>query len=190
MRNFFKRSERNSRSRRPNRGVSAVAASLASAALVAGLASYPVGAQVSETVSTTSSAVVSDDAVTVDRSGNVDRITIRDTEDNPWDSGRKASEEYIWGVKRTGAGEITRIVSVVADGVELEPQYFGYVNGDGFAVIGIDEDVFTTIPPRKLEIEVETTEVGEYSIAEPEEVPTARELSETCLLYTSDAADE
>ncbi|OEX93974.1 hypothetical protein A0K93_09560 [Corynebacterium sp. BCW_4722] len=178
MRNLFKRSERANRSRRPNRGVSAVAAAVASAALVAGLASYPVGAQVSDTNSTISSAVVAD-AVTVDRSGNVDRITIRDTEDNPWDSGRKASEEYIWGVKREGAGEITRIISVVADGVELEPEFYGFVNGETFDVIGIDEDALSTLPPFELEIEVETTGSGAYSIAEADEVPTAAELSRT-----------
>lgn len=129
--------------------------------------------------STPKPVVVEPNSVTVERDGDIDRIIIRDTDDNPWDSGRKASDEYIWGVKRTGEGDITRIVSVTADGEELEPQHFGYVNGDDFDIIGIDEDAFWTIPPMKLEIEVETTEAGDYAIAEPEEVPTARELSET-----------
>lgn len=129
--------------------------------------------------STPKPVVVEPNSVTVERDGDIDRIIIRDTDDNPWDSGRKASDEYIWGVKRTGEGDITRIVSVTADGEELEPQHFGYVNGDDFDIIGIDEDAFWTIPPMKLEIEVETTEAGDYAIAEPEEVPTARELLET-----------
>lgn len=177
MRNIFKPAARtaSSRSRRSVRGVAAVVASFA---LAAGMGSYPVDAQVSDTVSTTSSTAVSD-AVTVDRSGNVDHIAIRDTDDNPWDSGRKASDEYIWGVKREGAGEITRIISVVADGVELEPEFYGFVNGEGFDVIGIDEDALSTLPPFKLEIEVETTGSGAYSIAESDEVPTAAKLSRT-----------
>lgn len=205
MRNILKPAARtaSSRARRSVRGVAAVVASVA---LAAGLGSYPVDAQetsaetttsaTAETVaSTTTTAetptsaqasseapkpvVVEPNSVTVERDGDVDHITIRDTDDNPWDSGRKASDEYIWGVKRIGDGDITRIVKVVADGEELDPQYFGYVNGEGFDVIGIDEDAFWTIPPMKLEIEVETSDEGVYAIAEPYEVPTARELSET-----------
>lgn len=214
MRNILKPAARtaSSRARRSVRGVAAVVASVA---LAAGLGSYPVDAQetIAETttsataetaVSTTTAAetptssqasseapkpvVVGPNSVTVERDGDVDHITIRDTDDNPWDSGRKASDEYIWGVKRTGDGDITRIVKVVADGEELDPQYFGYVNGEDFDVIGIDEDAFWTIPPMKLEIEVETTEAGEYAIAEPDEVPTARELSETGYGRTDQAA--
>lgn len=206
MRNVMKpAATASSRARRSVRGVAAVVASLA---LAAGLGSYPVDAQETaatattvesavasknvETAETASAStassvssstpkpvVVEPNSVTVERDGDIDRIIIRDTDDNPWDSGRKASDEYIWGVKRTGEGGITRIVSVTADGEELEPQHFGYVNGDDFDIIGIDEDAFWTIPPMKLEIEVETTEAGDYAIAEPEEVPTARELSET-----------
>lgn len=138
--------------------------------------------------STPKPVVVEPNSVTVERDGDIDRITIRDTDDNPWDSGRKASDEYIWGVKRTGDGDITRIVSVIADGEELDPQYFGYANGEDFDIIGIDEDAFWTIPPMKLEIEVETTEVGEYAIAEPDEVPTARQFSETGYGHTDQAA--
>ena len=214
MRNVMKpAATASSRARRSVRGVAAVVASLA---LAAGLGSYPVYAQEpvastttstaagttvpetkeSTTASTASSAsssttkpvVVEPNSVTVERSGNIDHITIRDTDDNPWDSGRKASDEYIWGVKRTGEGDITRIVSVTADGKELDSQYFGYVNGEGFDVIGIDEDAFWSIPPMKLEIEVETTKAGNYTIAEPEEVPTARELSETGYGRTDQAA--
>ncbi len=214
MRNILKPAARtaSSRARRSVRGVAAVVASVA---LAAGLGSYPVDAQetsaetttsaTAETAASTTTAaetptssqtfsaapkpvVVEPNSVTVEREDDVDHITIRDTDDNPWDSGRKASDEYIWGVKRTGDGDITRIVKVVADGEELDPQYFGYVNGEDFDVIGIDEDAFWTIPPMELEIEVETTEAGEYAIAEPDEVPTARELSETGYGCTDQAA--
>ncbi|MDK8879126.1 VWA domain-containing protein [Corynebacterium sp. MSK008] len=212
MRNILKPAARtaSSRARRSVRGVAAVVASVA---LAAGMGSYPVDAQETSTETTTSAVettasttaaetpsssqtaseapkpvVAEPNSVTVERDGDVDHITIRDTDDNPWDSGRKASDEYIWGVKRIGDGDITRIVKVVADGEELDPQYFGYVNGEDFDVIGIDEDAFWTIPPMKLEIEVETTEVGDYAIAEPDEVPTARELSETGYGRTDQAA--
>lgn len=211
MRNILKPAARtaSSRARRSVRGAAAVVASVA---LAAGMGSYPVDAQETaspETAATTTTAtetispstseaapvststtkeLAAPNSVTVDRDGNVDHITIRDTDDNPWDSGRKASDEYIWGVKRTGAGDITRIVSVTADGKELDSQYFGYVNGEDFDVIGIDEDAFWAIPPMKLEIAVETTEAGSYAIAEPEEVPTARELSETGYGRTEQAA--
>lgn len=185
MRNIMKpAATASSRTRRSVRGVAAVVASLA---LAAGLGSYPVDAQETATITTTSSAAVSD-AVTVDRSGNVDHITIRDTDDNPWDSGRKASDEYIWGVKREGSGEITRINKVVADGVELEPEFYGFVNGKDFGVIGIDEDALSTLPPLELKIEVETTGSGTYSIAESDEVPTAAELSRTGYGINPDAA--
>lgn len=202
MRNFLKPAARTARSRarRSVRGFSAV---IASVALAAGLGAHPVDAQETETVtatttadsstspaeSTTTNPVVAEpNSVTVERMGTIDRITVRDTDDNPWGSGRKASDEFIWGVKRVGDGDITRIVSVTADGQELDPQYFGFVNGQDSDVIGIDEDAFSTIPPTKLEIEAETTAAGEYEIAEPEEVPTARELSATGFGQTDQAA--
>lgn len=204
MRNILKPAARtaSSRARRSVRGVAAVVASVA---LAAGLGSYPVEAQETETEtvtatttadpstppaeSTTTNPVSAEpNSVTVERMGTIDRITVRDTDDNPWDSGRKASDEFIWGVKRIDDGDIIRIVSVTADGEELDPQYFGFVNGEDFDVIGIDEDAFSTIPPMKLEIEAETTAAGDYAIADPEEVPTARELSATGFGQTDQAA--
>lgn len=171
MRNFFKRSERNSRSRRPNRGVSAVAASLASAALVAGLASYPVGAQDTAVVSTT------DSAVQTTRTGSVDTITIDDFDGATWGYGAKASIEDIFAIKRSGAGEIEEILSLTVDGTTLDPEFYGFTNNAMGGFIAFDLDALNEVPPKLVELEVRTSAAADYSIAESDEVPTARELS-------------
>lgn len=183
MRNFLKRSERSNRSRRPNRGVHAFAASVASAALVFGLGGYPVEAQdraVSETQSPVTSVAESDvipGAVESTRNNGVDVIEIEDPDGSAWGFGAKASGEDIFALKRTGQGQIAEILKFTADGKDLDPEFYGYVNGSEGGYIAFDLDALDTIPPRLVEIEVRTSGEASYAIAESDEVPTARELS-------------
>lgn len=219
MRNIFKRSERDNRSRRPNRGVSAIAASIASAALVAGLASYPVGAQ--DTTVPSSSSVSSEVApstvtqpdtstpdssvpassaapssaktalgpVQVSRTGDIDRIVIDDPDGEVWGYGAKASMEDIFGITRSGSGEIEEIIKVAIDGEELDPQFFGFVNDPDGGVLAFDLDALNEVPPRHVEFEVRTAASATYAIAESDEVPMAKDLNEQSTYgKTADAA--
>lgn len=219
MRNIFKRSERHNRSRRPNRGVSAIAASIASAALVAGLGSYPVGAQ--DTTVPSSSSVSSEVApstvtepdtsapdtsvpassawpssveapsgpVQVSRAGDIDRIVIDDPDGEVWGYGAKASMEDIFGITRSGSGEIEEILKVAIDGEELDPQFFGFVNDPDGGVLAFDLDALNEIPPRHVEFEVRTAASATYVIAESDEVPTAKDLNaQSTYGKTADAA--
>ena len=201
MRNFFKPTKRgsNARSRRPLRGV---AAAVASVALVAGLGGYPGDAVAQEATTAASSAAETPDepsaeatskpttaeGVTVERSGDVDHIVVDDSDVNVWDSGRKASDEDIIALKRTGEGTIEEIIKVVADGKELDPQYYGFVNDDNGGYIAVDMDGLNVTPPMHIEYEVRATEAAEYEIAESDEVPTARELSASGFGQTENAA--
>lgn len=203
MRNFFKPTTRgaNARSRRPLRGV---AAAVASVALVAGLGSYSGDAVAQETTTKANPAATttaepsaealprpkttSADGVTVERSGDIDTIVVDDSDVNVWDSGRKASDEDIIALKRTGQGTIEEIIKIVADGKELDPQYYGFVNDDNGGYIAVDMDGLDVIPPMNIEFEVRTTEGAEYDIAESDEVPTARELSKSGFGQTENAA--
>lgn len=170
MRNILKPAARtaSSRTRRPLRGVAAVVASVA---LAAGLGSYPVDAQDTAAVSTTSSAVEAA------RAGSVDTITINDPDGESWGYGAKASIEDIFAIKRSGAGEIEEILSLTVDGTTLDPEFYGFTNNAMGGLIAFDLDALNEVPPKLVKVEVRTTDAATYSIAESDEVPTARELS-------------
>ncbi|MBC3178326.1 LPXTG cell wall anchor domain-containing protein [Corynebacterium lujinxingii] len=169
MRNILKPAARtaSSRSRRSVRGVAAVVASFA---LAAGLGSYPVDAQETAAVSETAS-------VQATRIGDVDVITINDSDGEAWGYGAKASLEDIFGIKRSGEGEIEEIVSLTVDGKKLAPEFYGFTNNAGGGYIAFDLDALNEVPPKLVEVEARTTGAATYSIAESDAVPTARELS-------------
>lgn len=207
MRNVMKRSgARNSKARRSVRGLSAVLASLA---LTAGLASYPVEvtAQESEVVSDDTSKAVGgtpsattpetstltetstatgapspeasdgESPVQVSRVDGVDLVTVDNPDGEAWGYGAKASGEDIFAIKRSGGGDIEEILRVTVDGEDLDSEFYGFVNdGDG-GYLAFDLDALNEIPPRSVEFEVRTTEEAAYSIAESNEVPSARDLS-------------
>lgn len=218
MRNVMKCSgARNSKARRSVRGLSAVLASLA---LTAGLASYPVEvtAQESEVVSDdtskavdgtpsattpvtstlteTSTATVApspeasdgESPVQVSRVDGVDLVTVDDPDGEAWGYGAKASGEDIFAIKREGEGDIEEILRVTIDGEDLDSEFYGFVNdGDG-GYLAFDLDALNEIPPRSVEFEVRTTEEAAYSIAESNEVPSARDLSASGYGKNADAA--
>ena len=169
MRNILKPAARtaSSRTRRSVRGVAAVVASFA---LAAGLGSYPVDAQETAAVSTTNS-------VQATRTGDVDAITIEDPDGEAWGYGAKASLEDIFGIKRSGDGEIEEIVSLTVDGKKLDPEFYGFTNNVDGGYIAFDLDALNEVPPKLVEVEARTTGAATYSIAESDELPTARELS-------------
>ena len=169
MRNILKPAARTARSR-TRRSVRGVAAVVASFALAAGMGSYPVDAQETAAVSTTKS-------VQATRTGDVDAINIEDPDGEAWGYGAKASLEDIFGIKRSGDGEIEEIVSLTVDGKKLAPEFYGFTNNADGGYIAFDLDALNEVPPKLVEVEARTTGAATYSIAESDEVPTARELS-------------
>ncbi len=216
MRNIFKRSERGTRTRRTNHGVSAVVAALASASLVAGLAAYPAEAQdetaletlsaealftpdeasslaedsIPETTPTPASPQVpttsaqpiqpplftAGEAVQVTRDEDVDVVVVNDPDGKAWGYGAKASDENIFGITRSGDGEIEKITGVTIDGVALDSTDYGFVNNADGGVLAFDMDALHEIPPQHVELKVRTTGPADYKIAESDEVPTVEEL--------------
>lgn len=192
MRNVMKRSgARNSKARRSVRGLSAVLASLA---LTAGLASYPVEvtAQESEVVSdaSTEEAGETGSPIQVRRGDGVDFITVDDQDGEAWGYGAKASDEDIFALKRTGGGEIREILKVSADGKTLDPEFYGFVNTDDGGFLAFDIDALNEVPPRNVQFVVRTSDEAEYAIAESDEVPTARDLSDSGYGQNPNAAAE
>lgn len=117
--------------------------------------------------------------VTVERKGDVDRITINDPEGEAWEFGGKASKENIFALKREDKGEIKEVLSVTADGRKLEPYDYGFVNSVDGSYVAFNLNALHTIPPMVVEVEVRTTDAGEYAIAESTEVPSEAELAES-----------
>lgn len=194
MRNILKTAARtaSSRSRRSVRGVAAVVASFA---LAASLGSYPVDAQEttpSETETATTEAesaveTISESTVRWERSGDVERVIVDDPDGESWGYGWKASDEDIFAIKREGEGDIEDIIKVTIDGREIDPQYYGFVNGPDADYLAFDIDALYMIPPAMVDFEVRTTGKSKYSVAESDEVPLARELSASGFGQAADA---
>ncbi|TVX76073.1 VWA domain-containing protein [Corynebacterium sp. NML180780] len=120
---------------------------------------------------------VTQDGVTVERSGDVDTIHVHDSEGELWQWGGKASMENIFALTRKG--EVTEVLSVTADGRKLDRNKFGWVNSKDGAFIGFDLNALHRIPPVDVTIEVKADAKGDYEIAESEDIPTAKEFSKT-----------
>ena len=209
MRNVMKCSgARNSKARRSVRGLSAVLASLALTAGLASYPAE-VTAQESEVVSDDTSKAVGgtpsattpetstltetstatgapspeasdgESPVQVSRVDGVDLVTVDDPDGEAWGYGAKASGEDIFAIKRSGSGDIEEILRVTIDGEELDSEFYGYVNNGDGGYLAFDIDALNEVPPRNVEFEVRTTEEAAYSIAESNEVPSARDLSES-----------
>lgn len=117
--------------------------------------------------------------VTVERKGVVDRIVVNDPDGEAWEFGGKASKENIFALKREGKGEIKEVLSVTADGRKLEPYDYGFVNAKDGSFVAFNLNALHTIPPQVVEIEVRTTDAGEYAIAESADVPAETQLAES-----------
>lgn len=115
-------------------------------------------------------------AVTWTREDDTDYITVNDPEGEAWEFGGKASDEDIFALKRGGKGEVTDVISITADGRRLESYDYGYFNSAEGSFVAFNLNALHTIPPQVVEIEARATGVGEYSIAESDEVPTAGQL--------------
>lgn len=120
---------------------------------------------------------VTEDGITVKRDGDVDTIHVHDSEGELWQWGWKASEENIFALSRKG--EVTEVLSVTADGRELDREKFGWVNTKAGAFIGFDLNALHTIPPVDVTIKVKTKTKGDYDIAESEDIPTSEEFAKT-----------
>ncbi|OFO35188.1 hypothetical protein HMPREF3048_07110 [Corynebacterium sp. HMSC075D04] len=134
-------------------------------------------AQTAGPMSATQPAVADKAAVQTTRFGAVDTITIDDPTGEAWQFGGKASPEDIFGIKRIGDGEIEEILSLIADGKNLDPESYGFTNNAEGGYIAFDLNALDEVPPKHIEVKVRTTDAGEYAIAESADVPTVRELS-------------
>lgn len=134
-------------------------------------------AQTAGPMSATQPAVAEKAAVQTTRFGEVDAITIDDPTGEAWRFGGKASQEDIFGIKRIGDGEIEEILSLIADGKNLDPESYGFTNNAEGGYIAFDLNALDEVPPKHIEVKVRTTDAGEYAIAESADVPTVRELS-------------
>lgn len=143
--------------------------------------SAPAAASASNSASASASkpaeAPATANPVTVERKGDVDRITINDLAGEAWEFGGKASKENIFALKREGKGEIKAVLSVTADGRKLEPYDYGFVNAKDGSFVAFNLNALHTIPPQVVEIEVRATDAGEYAIAESDAVPSEAQLA-------------
>ncbi|NJJ04464.1 LPXTG cell wall anchor domain-containing protein [Corynebacterium coyleae] len=136
-------------------------------------------AQTTGPVSATQPSVAEKAPVQTTRFGAVDTITIDDPTGEAWQFGGKASPEDIFGIKRIGDGEIEEILTLTADGKNLDPESYGFTNNAEGGYIAFDMNALDVVPPKHIEVKVRATNDATYTIAESDEVPTARALAAT-----------
>ena len=149
---------------------------------------------------------IRDRPITVERDGEVDTVRVHDPDGELWQWGGAASAENVFALARDG--EVGEVLSVTADGRELDPEDFSWMNTERGAFVGFDLNALHTIPPVDVTMRVRAGEEGEYRVAESDEIPAKREFvgfaegeeavapearaatpyaatSTICLLYTS-----
>lgn len=115
--------------------------------------------------------------ISVERTGNVDIVTVDDPEGEAWEWGGKASLEDVFALRYEGKGEIKKVVKIVADGRTLAPELVGFVNGDNGNYVAFSLQALYQVPPQKVVLTVETTKPGEYTIADSKDVPAQADLA-------------
>ena len=122
---------------------------------------------------------ISQSPISWTREGDVERVVVEDPEGEVWEFGGKASKEDVFAIKRVGEGDIEEIRSVTIDDRVIEPEFYGFVNGEDADYLAFDIQGLHTIPPMRVEFEVVTSGESVYSIADSNDVPTKDELAES-----------
>ncbi|WJZ13926.1 SpaA isopeptide-forming pilin-related protein [Corynebacterium gottingense] len=119
-------------------------------------------------------ASISNAPITVERDGNVDTVRVHDPWGELWQWGGAASTENVFALTRDG--EVAEVLSVTADGRDLDARDFGWANTAYGAFLGFDLNALHTIPPVDVTMRVRAGEAGEYRVAESDEIPAKREF--------------
>lgn len=119
-------------------------------------------------------ASISNEPITVERDGEVDTVRVHDPDGELWQWGGAASAENVFALARDG--EVGEVLSVTADGRELDPEDFSWANTERGAFVGFDLNALHTIPPVDVTMRVRAGEAGEYRVAESDEIPAKREF--------------
>uniref|UniRef100_UPI002263C68B hypothetical protein n=1 Tax=Corynebacterium sp. Marseille-P8863 TaxID=2866576 RepID=UPI002263C68B len=112
--------------------------------------------------------------IAVERDGDVDTVRVHEPSGELWQWGGAASAENVFALARDG--EVVEVLSVTADGRELDPEDFSWANTERGAFVGFDVNALHTIPPVDVSMRVRAGEEGEYRVAESEEIPAKREF--------------
>ncbi|STD00336.1 DUF6923 family protein [Corynebacterium renale] len=137
----------------------------------------PVDEAADVTTAVPETAITSANPISVERSGNIDVVTVDDPEGEAWEWGGKASLEDVFALRYEGKGEITKVHKVVADGRTLDPELVGFVNGENGSYVAFSLQALYQVPPQKVELTVETTKPGDYTIADAKDVPAQADLA-------------
>lgn len=132
----------------------------------------------SETIApfdTATSDSAGEPSIQVIRSGSTDEITVHE---NEGDMLQHLSSDMILGLVRDGAGEISSIAKINADGTELEAKAYTVVQHDSRELILIDAESLSTIPPQNMSLNVEADYGADYRMAMVHELPSRFDLQE------------
>ncbi|MDK4318483.1 DUF6923 family protein [Corynebacterium pseudodiphtheriticum] len=134
--------------------------------------------EIAETIApfdTTTSGSAGEPSIQVSRSGSTDEITV---DENEGDMLQYLSSDMILGLVRDGAGEISSIDKINADGTELEAKAYAVMQHDSRQLILIDAESLSTIPPQNMRFNVEADYDADYRMAMVHELPSRFDLQE------------
>lgn len=134
--------------------------------------------EIAETIApfdTTTSDSAGEPTIQVSRSGSTDEITV---DENEGDMLRYLSSDMILGLVRDGAGEISSIDKINADGTELEAKAYAAMQHGSRELILIDAESLSTIPPQNMSFHVEADYDADYRMAMAHELPSRFDLQE------------
>ena len=126
--------------------------------------------------------------VSVERDGDIDTVTIDDREFGAWHDSfsgeEKVSDDELYGISRKSDAGIDEIVEVEADGDVVDEDAYGFVHDDEADLdkIVIDYYGLKTTPPETLTLKIKSSEEGEYSILDADDIPAKADVQDAGFL--------
>ena len=140
--------------------------------------------------------VLYQDPISVERDDDIDTVTIDDREFGAWQDSfsgeEKVSDDALYGISRKSDAGIDEIVEVEADGKVVDEDAYGFVHDDEADLdkIVIDYYGLKTTPPETLTLKVKSSEEGEYSILDADDIPAKADVQDAGFLPDPSAEEQ
>ena len=140
--------------------------------------------------------VLYQDPISVERDDDIDTVTIDDREFGAWHDSfsgeEKVSDDSLYGISRKSDAGIDEIVEVEADGKVVDEDAYGFIHDDEADLdkIVIDYYGLKTTPPETLTLKVKSSEEGEYSILDADEIPAKADVQDAGFLPDPSAEEQ
>lgn len=140
--------------------------------------------------------VLYQDPIDVERDGDIDTVTVDDLDFGAWRDSfsgeEKVSDDALYGISRKSDAGIDEIVEVEADNTIVDEDAYGFVHDDEADLdkIVIDYYGLKTTPPETLTLKIKSSEEGEYSILDADDIPAKADVQDAGFLPDPSAEEQ